>query len=183
MLPSLSLYCLRSLADCGVFAMPCLRGGLECGEECHESGALTLSAALTREPGLFGAAVSNVPLTDMLRFQEFLLGQAWTGEYGLPEDSDTFDWLRSCSPYHSVEQRPYPATLFATAAGDTPVYPAHARKMAAQVQHATTRSVITLSTRRVTVSAHQPRLRPSRHSTGGGSSTRVWVSNRRCSSG
>jgi prolyl oligopeptidase len=79
-----------------------------------------------------------VPLLDMLRFHEFLLGEAWTGEYGSPEDPEAFAWLRSYSPYHNVDERPYPATLFATAAGDSRVHPAHARKMTARVQHATT---------------------------------------------
>lgn len=176
LLPSMDPYRLPFLADGGVFALACLRGGLEFGERWHENGArehkehtfddfeaaaralveegytshdrlaarggsnggLTVGAALTREPSLFGAVVSNVPLLDMLRFHEFLLGEAWTGEYGSPDDPEAFGWLRSYSPYHSVEQRPYPATLFATAAGDTRVHPAHARKMTARVQHATT---------------------------------------------
>jgi len=102
------------------------------------NGGLTVGAALTRSPDLFEAIVCNVPLLDMLRFHRFLLGQAWTGEYGSPEDPEAFEWLQSYSPYHNVEARPYPATLFATAAGDTRVHPAHARKMTALVQHATT---------------------------------------------
>jgi prolyl oligopeptidase len=176
LLPSTRPYRLPFLADGGVFALACLRGGLEFGEEWHEAGArehkehtfddfeaaaralveagytshdrlaarggsnggLTVGAALTRDPDLFGAVVSNVPLLDMLRFHEFLLGEAWTGEYGSPEDPEAFAWLRSYSPYHNVDERPYPATLFATAAGDSRVHPAHARKMTARVQHATT---------------------------------------------
>ena len=176
MLPSLSPYRLPFLADGGVFALACLRGGLEFGEEWHEQGArahkehtfddfeaaarllveedytshdrlaarggsnggLTTGVALTRTPELFGAIVSSVPLLDMLRFHRFLLGAAWTGEYGSPEEPEAFEWLRSYSPYHNVETRAYPATLFTTAAGDTRVHPGHARKMTARVQHATT---------------------------------------------
>ena len=176
MLPSTDPFRLPFLADGGVFALACLRGGFEFGEEWHESGArgqkehtfedfeaaaralvaegytshdrlaaiggsnggLTVGAAITREPELFGAAVSVVPLLDMLRFHEFLLGEAWTGEFGSPDDAEAFDWLRSYSPYHNIEQRPYPATLFTTAAGDSRVHPSHARKMTAQMQHATT---------------------------------------------
>jgi prolyl oligopeptidase len=176
MLPSLDPYCLPFLADGGVFALACLRGGLEFGEEWHEDGSratkehtfddfeaaaemlvdagytnedrlaarggsnggLTVGAALTRRPDLFGAVLCAVPLLDMLRFHRFLLGQAWTGEYGSPENEDEFEWLRSYSPYHNVEERPYPATMFATAAGDTRVHPSHARKMTARIQHATT---------------------------------------------
>jgi prolyl oligopeptidase len=176
MLPSLDPYRLPFLRDGGIFALACLRGGSEFGEEWHEQGSrehkehtfedfeaaaeelvdagyttpnrlagwggsnggLTVGAALTRSPELFGSIVCSVPLLDMLRFHRFLLGQAWTGEYGTPENEEEFEWLRSYSPYHHVEERPYPATLFATAAGDTRVHPAHARKMTARVQQATT---------------------------------------------
>ncbi|MFC7058869.1 prolyl oligopeptidase family serine peptidase [Halovenus salina] len=175
LLPSLDPYRLPFLADGGVFALACLRGGSEFGEEWHEQGArehkehtfedfeavaedlvaagytntdrlagwggsnggLTVGAALTRRPGLFGAIVCTVPLLDMLRFHKFLLGEAWTGEYGSPEDEEAFEWLRSYSPYHNITQRSYPATLFATAAGDTRVHPSHARKMTARMQAAT----------------------------------------------
>lgn len=175
LLPSLDPYRLPFLADGGVFALACLRGGSEFGEEWHEQGArehkehtfedfeavaedlvkagytntdrlagwggsnggLTVGAALTRRPELFGAIVCTVPLLDMLRFHKFLLGEAWTGEYGSPEDEEAFEWLRSYSPYHNVTQRSYPATLFATAAGDTRVHPSHARKMTARMQAAT----------------------------------------------
>lgn len=102
------------------------------------NGGLTVGAALTRRPELFGAAVCAVPLLDMLRFHRFLLGEAWTGEYGSPEDPEAFEWLREYSPYHNVDAAAYPATLFVTAAGDTRVHPAHARKMTARVQAATT---------------------------------------------
>ena len=102
------------------------------------NGGLTVSAALTRRPELFGAILASVPLTDMLRFHRLLLGGAWTGEYGSPDDETAFEWLRSYSPYHNVDTHSYPATLLATAAGDTRVHPAHARKMAAHLQDATT---------------------------------------------
>jgi prolyl oligopeptidase len=176
LLPSLDPYRLPFLADGGVFALACLRGGFEFGEEWHEDGArehkehtfddfeaaaemlvdagyttedrlagwggsnggLTVGAALTRRPELFGAIVCTVPLLDMYRFHRFLLGQAWTGEYGSPENAEEFEWIRSYSPYHHVDQCEYPATLFATAAGDTRVHPSHARKMTARVQQATT---------------------------------------------
>ncbi|WP_135301945.1 prolyl oligopeptidase family serine peptidase [Haloarcula amylovorans] len=176
LLPNLDPYRLPFLADGGVFALACLRGGLEFGEAWHEAGScdrkentfadfeaaaealvdrgyttserlaawggsnggLTVGAALTRRPELFGAVVCTVPLLDMLRFHQLLLGEAWTGEYGSPEDAAAFDRLRSYSPYHSVAAVEYPATLFVTAAGDTRVHPAHARKMTARVQAKTT---------------------------------------------
>lgn len=175
-LPSFDPYRLPFLANGGVFALACLRGGSEFGEQWHEEGSrankehtfddfeaaaetlvaegytnenriagwggsnggLTVGAALTRSPDLFGAIVCSVPLLDMLRYHRFLLGRAWTGEYGSPENEEEYEWLRSYSPYHNVRERAYPSTLFATAAGDTRVHPAHARKMTARLQHATT---------------------------------------------
>lgn len=98
------------------------------------NGGLLVGALVTRDPDRFRAAVCLVPLLDMLRFHEFLLGESWTAEYGSPEDPDAFETLRSYSPYHNVGEAAYPATLFETALGDTRVHPAHARKTAARLQ-------------------------------------------------
>ncbi|NHN58823.1 MULTISPECIES: prolyl oligopeptidase family protein [Halorussus] len=98
------------------------------------NGGLLVGAAITQRPDLFGAAFCAVPLLDMLRFHEFLLGESWTGEYGSPEDPEAFEYLRAYSPYHNVAEREYPAVLFKTAEGDTRVHPAHARKMTARLQ-------------------------------------------------
>jgi len=102
------------------------------------NGGLLTGAALTQRPDLWAAILCEVPLLDMLRFHEFLLGESWTVEYGSPEDAEAFEYLRDYSPYHNVTERAYPATMFTTAAGDTRVHPAHARKMTARVQSTTT---------------------------------------------
>jgi prolyl oligopeptidase len=98
------------------------------------NGGLSVGACLTQRPELFGAALSAVPLLDMLRFHRFLLGESWTTEYGHPEDPEAFAYLREYSPYHGVEPREYPPTLFTTAEGDTRVHPGHARKTTARMQ-------------------------------------------------
>lgn len=98
------------------------------------NGGLLVGAAITQRPDLWTAAFCSVPLLDMLRFHEFLLGESWTVEYGSPEDPEAFEWLYEYSPYHNVAETAYPATLFKTAAGDTRVHPAHARKMTARLQ-------------------------------------------------
>ncbi|WP_158056364.1 prolyl oligopeptidase family serine peptidase [Halorussus halophilus] len=104
----------------------------------RSNGGLTVGAALTQRPDLFGAVLSEVPLLDMLRFHRFLLGESWTTEYGHPEDPEAFEYIREYSPYHNVEEGvEYPAVLFGTAAGDTRVHPCHARKMTARMQEAT----------------------------------------------
>jgi prolyl oligopeptidase len=103
----------------------------------RSNGGLLVGAAITQRPDLFGAASCGVPLLDMLRFHEYLLGESWTTEYGSPEDPEAFEYLRTYSPYHNVEEGvEYPATLFETAAGDTRVHPSHARKMTARMQAA-----------------------------------------------
>ncbi len=98
------------------------------------NGGLLVGALITRDPERFQAAVCLVPLLDMLRFHEFLLGESWTAEYGSPEEPEAFTYLREYSPYHNVEETVYPATLFETALGDTQVHPAHAWKTATRVQ-------------------------------------------------
>jgi len=105
----------------------------------RSNGGLLTAAAITQHPEMYRAAVSVVPLTDMLRYPRFLLAQLWTPEYGSPAEPAAFKWLYAYSPYHRVVAgTAYPATLFMTAASDTRVDPAHARKMTAMLQAAST---------------------------------------------
>jgi prolyl oligopeptidase len=102
------------------------------------NGGLLVGAALTQRPELFAAAVCQVPLLDMLRYQRFRIARLWIAEYGSPEDPDAFRWLHAYSPYHSVKDgTPYPAVLLTAGEADSRVDPMHARKMAARLQAAT----------------------------------------------
>ena len=95
----------------------------------------TRVVALTQRPDLFRAVVCQVPLLDMLRYQNFQIARLWIPEYGSAEDPKQFEYLYAYSPYHHV--RPsveYPAVLFMTADTDTRVDPMHAKKMAALMQ-------------------------------------------------
>ena len=171
--PQFRRFRLPFLVSGGIYAQVCARGGLEYGEEWHESamfeqkqhtfddfiaageylcsagytdpdhlavsgasnGGLSVGAVVTQRPDLWGAAVSQVPLLDMLRFHRFLLGESWTAEYGHPDDPEAFEYLSAYSPYHNVEsEQSYPPTLFRTATADTRVHPSHAWKMAALLQ-------------------------------------------------
>ncbi|MEF8758065.1 MAG: prolyl oligopeptidase family serine peptidase, partial [Halobacteriales archaeon] len=171
--PVFRRFYLPFLADGGVYAQVCARGGREFGEAWHvqgmlehkqhtfddflgaaehlvdrgytrpdrlavaggSNGGLSVGAVVTQRPDLFGAAFCAVPLLDMLRFHEFLLGESWTTEYGSPEDPAAYEWLKAYSPYHNVDPgREYPPILFKTAVGDTRVHPSHARKMTARMQ-------------------------------------------------
>ena len=99
------------------------------------NGGLLMGAALTQHPDLYRAVVCQVPLLDMLRYQNFQIAKLWVAEYGSSEDPKQFDWLYAYSPYHHVERGVvYPAILFMTADTDTRVDPMHAKKMAALMQ-------------------------------------------------
>jgi prolyl oligopeptidase len=99
------------------------------------NGGLLMGAALTQRPDLFRAVVCQVPLLDMLRYQNFLIAKFWVPEYGSAEDAKQFDWLYAYSPYHHVKPgAEYPAIMFMTADSDSRVDPMHAKKMAALMQ-------------------------------------------------
>lgn len=102
------------------------------------NGGLLVGAMLTQRPDLVGAVLCSVPLLDMVRYQNTLLGRFWISEYGSSEVADQFKYLFKYSPYHNVEKgRKYPAVMFSTGDADTRVDPMHARKMTALVQAST----------------------------------------------
>ncbi|MBV9086117.1 MAG: S9 family peptidase, partial [Acidobacteriaceae bacterium] len=99
------------------------------------NGGLLTGAVLTQRPDLFRAVVCQVPLLDMLRYQNFQIARLWIPEYGSAEDPKQFEYLYAYSPYHHVKPGvEYPAVLFMTADTDTRVDPMHAKKMAALLQ-------------------------------------------------
>ena len=99
------------------------------------NGGLLMGAMMTQRPDLFRAVVCQVPLLDMLRYQDFQIAKLWIPEYGSAENPEQFKWLYAYSPYHHVKPgTEYPAILFMTADTDTRVDPMHAKKMAAEMQ-------------------------------------------------
>ncbi|HEV2295386.1 MAG TPA: prolyl oligopeptidase family serine peptidase [Tepidisphaeraceae bacterium] len=98
------------------------------------NGGLLVGAAITQRPDLFAAAVSAVPLLDMLRYQNFLMARYWIPEYGSAEDAEQFKYLVQYSPYHRIKPGTnYPAVFLTAGENDTRVHPLHARKMAARL--------------------------------------------------
>ncbi|MSR28267.1 MAG: S9 family peptidase [Phycisphaerales bacterium] len=103
--------------------------------EGGSNGGLLTGVAVTQRPDLFCAAISAVPLLDMLRFHDFLIAKYWVPEYGSSADKEQFAWLRRYSPYHHVVKgTKYPAVLFTAGENDSRVHPLHARKMVARMQ-------------------------------------------------
>jgi prolyl oligopeptidase len=99
------------------------------------NGGLLMGAMITQRPDLFRAVVCQVPLLDMLRYQNFQIAKLWIPEYGSADNPEQFKWLYAYSPYHHVKAgTEYPAMLFMTADFDTRVDPMHAKKMAALMQ-------------------------------------------------
>ena len=103
----------------------------------RSNGGLLVGASITQHPELFGAAVAEVGVMDMLRFDRFTIGWGWTSDYGSAEDPAQFRTLLAYSPLHNC--RPgvdYPPTLVTTGDHDDRVVPGHSFKFAAALQAA-----------------------------------------------
>lgn len=109
------------------------------------NGGLLVGAVLNQRPELFGAAVPQVGVMDMLRYHKFTIGWAWANDYGTADDAEQFKALLAYSPLHSIRsQRLYPPVLVTTADHDDRVVPAHSFKYAAALQAADTGPAPTL---------------------------------------
>jgi prolyl oligopeptidase len=90
---------------------------------------------LTLYPDLFHAAVCQVPLLDMRRYNKLLAGASWMAEYGDPDKPEEWAFIQKFSPYQNIKQdTKYPAVLFTTSTRDDRVHPGHARKMMARME-------------------------------------------------
>jgi len=99
------------------------------------NGGLLVGACMTQRPELFAAALPDVGVMDMLRFDRFTIGWAWRSDYGSSANPEEFKTLFAYSPYHRLQPGVrYPATMITTADHDDRVVPAHSFKFAARLQ-------------------------------------------------
>lgn len=105
------------------------------GIQGGSNGGLLMGVELTQRPDLWNAVVVQVPLLDMLRYNQLLAGASWMAEYGDPADPVEGAFLKALSPYHNLKAgTAYPEPFFVTSTKDDRVHPGHARKMAAKMQ-------------------------------------------------
>ncbi|MEJ2410368.1 MAG: prolyl oligopeptidase family serine peptidase [Novosphingobium sp.] len=101
------------------------------------NGGLLVGAVTNQRPDLFAAAVPQVGVMDMLRFDRFTAGRYWVDDYGYPDREADFKMLRAYSPYHNIRSGvDYPAILVTTADTDDRVVPGHSFKYTAALQEA-----------------------------------------------
>jgi len=99
------------------------------------NGGLLVGAVVNQRPDLFGAAVPQVGVMDMLRYHKFTIGWAWASDYGTVDNADEFKALMAYSPLHTIHAgKKYPPILATTADHDDRVVPAHTFKYMAQLQ-------------------------------------------------
>ena len=101
------------------------------------NGGLLVGAVVNQRPDLFAAAVPQVGVMDMLRFDRFTAGRYWVDDYGYPDREPDFRVLRAYSPYHNIRQGvDYPPVLATTADTDDRVVPGHSFKYISALQEA-----------------------------------------------
>ena len=104
------------------------------------AGGVLAAAAVVQRPDLFGAAVLEYPVIDMLRYEHLLTGNRWTEDYGTIADSADVRAMLGYAPIQrvSAQRACYPPTLVLPGEFDRTAAPAHSYKFVAALQAAQT---------------------------------------------
>jgi prolyl oligopeptidase len=99
------------------------------------NGGLLMGVEFEQHPDLWNAVIIDVPLLDMLRFEQIAAGASWVGEYGSVSNPTQRIFLASISPYNNLRTGvAYPEPFIFTTTKDDRVGPVHARKFAAKME-------------------------------------------------
>jgi prolyl oligopeptidase len=98
------------------------------------NGRLLMGVEFIQHPQMWHAVDIQVPLLDMLRYEQIAAGSSWVAEYGSVSVPAEREFLAAISPYNNL--RPgvkYPEALIWSTTKDDRVGPQHARKFAAKL--------------------------------------------------
>ncbi len=98
------------------------------------NGGLLMGVEFTQHPELSHAVDIQVPLLDMLRYEQIDAGSSWVGEYGSMSNPAERAFWEKTSPYQNLKAGvAYPEPFIWTTTKDDRVGPQHARKFAAKM--------------------------------------------------
>jgi prolyl oligopeptidase len=98
------------------------------------NGGLLMGVEFIQHPELWRAVDIQVPLLDMLRYEQIAAGSSWVAEYGSVSVPEERKFLASISPYSNLKPGvQYPEALIWSTTKDDRVGPQHARKFAAKL--------------------------------------------------
>lgn len=103
------------------------------------AGGITIGRAITERPDLFGAAINEVGINNMLRFEQSPNGPNNAQEFGTVKDSIECRALLEMDALHHVQKGvAYPAVINTVGINDPRVAAWETGKFAAALQHAST---------------------------------------------
>lgn len=88
------------------------------------AGGLLMGAVINMRPDMFHGAVAQVPFVDVVTTMLDETIPLTTGEFdewGNPKNKDSYDYMKSYSPYDNVTQKAYPNLLVTTGLHDSQV--------------------------------------------------------------
>ena len=99
------------------------------------NGGLLMGVEFNQHPDLWKAVTIQVPLLDMIRYEQIAAGASWVDEYGSVSNPDEKAFLETISPYQNLKKGvAYPEPYIWTTTKDDRVGPQHARKFAARMK-------------------------------------------------
>jgi len=99
------------------------------------NGGLLMGVEFTQHPELWSAVTIQVPLLDMVRYEQIAAGSSWVDEYGSVSVPEERAFLERISPFANIKKgAAYPEPYIWTTTKDDRVGPQHARKFAARLK-------------------------------------------------